>query len=231
MSGATDAATNSPTIAADVSSPCARDAGRKARGVVARVAGRLGIGPRSGGTAAGPPAGTPRVLSCLPGSCRDRPHPLGIRCGGTCAYGGACTLRNLHDGVPHLCGRDGCPCSEDSEQQDLGSDIDADLAKFLAIHLKPFEATAAAMVPQKGPTEYAIEAVMHYLKLWGIQECILKSDQEPSIEALLAAVKAWRDDRTSFGASPKGDHPSNPAEGEIKRLEGPTRSLITVVEN
>ena len=43
-------------------------------------------------------------------------------------------------------------------------------------------------------------------------------------------VKARRDDRTMIELSTKGDHASNPAEGEIKLLEGLTRTLLATVE-
>ena len=101
----------------------------------------------------------------------------------------------------------------------LGTETDSHLASFLALYLRPFKASGAVMVPKKGPTEYAVEAVLHYMKFWGVQACILKGDQEPSIEALMNEIHRRRDDRTMVELSPKGDHQSNPTEGEIKQIE------------
>ena len=95
----------------------------------------------------------------------------------------------------------------------MGTEADEKLATFLALYLKPFKASGSLMVPKKGPTEYTVEAVLHYIQFWGIKDCVMKGDQEPSIEAIVFEVQKRRGDRTMPEFSPKGDHSSNPAEG------------------
>jgi hypothetical protein len=113
----------------------------------------------------------------------------------------------------------------------MGKGTDEKLATFLGRCLRPYQASAALMVPAKGPTEYAIEGVLHYLSVWGISTVVLKCDQEPSVVAIVNEVKKRRDDRTMVEHPPKADHQSNAhIEGEIKMLEGLTRSLVHKLE-
>eukprot|EP00974_Lingulodinium_polyedra_P091824 8899770-Lingulodinium_polyedra.AAC.1 len=48
-------------------------------------------------------------------------------------------------------------------------------------------AVESLLVPDKGPTDYAVRCIVKVLAVWGLTRVALLSDQEPAIVALGAA--------------------------------------------
>ena len=89
----------------------------------------------------------------------------------------------------------------------LGRDTDADQATILVLAQRPH----ACQVLRKGPEPYAIDCVLAYLDSWGLAEVVLKSDNEPAIQALVDGVRIKRGEKTMVEKSPKYSHQSNGA--------------------
>jgi hypothetical protein len=91
---------------------------------------------------------------------------------------------------------------------------------------------AAEIVPEKGVSEYAVRRVAQIVNRMGYRRVILKSDQEPSIMALKAAVKRELESEVSFEESPVGEHQSNGAvENAVKRVQGQVRTMRDALES
>ena len=113
----------------------------------------------------------------------------------------------------------------------LSRDNDDNPAIVLVMVLAPHGAVGACQVLRKGAEEYVVDCVCFYLDVWGVKRCTLKADNEPAIQALLAAVRKKRIDETVIEQPPIYSHQSNgPAENAVKRIEGKTRTLVFALE-
>ena len=100
----------------------------------------------------------------------------------------------------------------------------------------------AHMVPSKGLDPHAVKMMSREIRLSGYSRMVLKSDQEPSILALLEAVKREKGEAVELTGkemkkssvelqilseeSPVGEHPSNgEAESAIKSVQSQTRTM------
>eukprot|EP00959_Pyramimonas_sp_CCMP1952_P390581 8184911-Pyramimonas_sp.AAC.1 len=87
------------------------------------------------------------------------------------------------------------------------------------------------MVIHKGPSEYVNSAVELYLDVWGAADIILKGDQEPSLQAVITAVKNRSKHSTQVEKAPKCSHQSNGAiENAVERVESLLRTLHSELE-
>ena len=83
----------------------------------------------------------------------------------------------------------------------------------------------ARVVPNKGVNEYAVQAVAQQVAQLGHKELIMKSDGEPAIQALKAAVKAERPERIILEQSPVAESKSNgQAENAVQQIQGQFRA-------
>ena len=113
----------------------------------------------------------------------------------------------------------------------LCRDTDADQATILVLAQRPHGAVGACQVLRKGPEPYAIDCVLAYLDSWGLAEVVLKSDNEPAIEALVEGVRNKRGERTMVKKSPKYSHQSNgAAENAVRRIDSLTRTYVCVLQ-
>ena len=86
---------------------------------------------------------------------------------------------------------------------------------------------------ERGPEEVAVESVLGYFDVWGVQAVVLKADQEPAIQALLAEVRRRRGTayRTMIEKPPRYSSQSNGlAEGAVRRVEQLSRILAAVID-
>ena len=86
----------------------------------------------------------------------------------------------------------------------------------------------AHMVPSKGLDPHAIKMIVREVKLSGYSRMILKSDQEPSILALLEAVKRELGEACEIvpEQSPVGEHQSNgQVENAIRIVQAQVRTM------
>lgn len=114
----------------------------------------------------------------------------------------------------------------------MSKDEEDVVATVLVLSLWPYGATRESQVPAKGGSGYATESVIQYMELWGVTECIMKSNQEVALQALVTEVKQRWPHRISVELSPKGSHQSNgPAESQAQRVEGLVRTLIARLED
>jgi hypothetical protein len=114
----------------------------------------------------------------------------------------------------------------------IGRTEDQELATILVLTIMPLGASGAIQVVRKGADEYTVSSFLHYLDLWGVSEVVLKSDQEPSIAAVLAEVKRRRQQPTAVEHSPVGSHQSNGRiESEVSRIESMVRTLVAGLES
>jgi len=93
----------------------------------------------------------------------------------------------------------------------------------------------AHMVPKKGHDAQAIKQLAREIKLSGYSRLVLKSDQEPSIKALIEAVKNERaeDIETLMQEeSPVGEHQSNgEVENAIKSVQAQMRTMRLALQS
>ena len=66
-------------------------------------------------------------------------------------------------------------------------------------------AVVAAVVPEKGPAEYAVRVVTQALEHWGLKRVVLVAVGEPVMQALLNAVRAARQEETVVTSAPRKD--------------------------
>ena len=121
------------------------------------------------------------------------------------------------------------PKSKDDKTEKLDS-----LPIICGVDRKPKWAIAH-MVPRKGVDAHAVKMVNREIRLAGYSTMILKSDQEPSILALLEAVKRERAEAIRMGKpvpdllaeeSPVGEHQSNgEAENIIRSVQSQIRTM------
>ena len=95
--------------------------------------------------------------------------------------------------------------------------------------------TMAAVVPVKGSSgQYAVKRVMEFIHECGADEAeiIVKTDQEPSIEALVADIVKTRGRKiTHVERSPVGSSGSNGvAERAVQSVEGVMRTLVSALQ-
>ena len=96
--------------------------------------------------------------------------------------------------------------------------------------------TMAAVVPAKGTSgQYAVKRVLEFIHECGAAEAdvILKSDQEPAIEALVADIVKTRGGQiTHVERSPVGSSGSNGVvERAIQSVEGVLRTLLSALQS
>ena len=110
----------------------------------------------------------------------------------------------------------------------LGRNTDAHQATILVLAQRPH---GACQVLRKGPELYAIDCGLAYLDSWGLAEVVLKSDNEPAIQALVDGVRIKRGERTMVEKSPQYSHQSNgAAENAVRRIESLTRTYVCVLQ-
>ena len=84
-------------------------------------------------------------------------------------------------------------------------------------------------VPSKGVSHpYPAKAIMNDLDFTGYKRIILKSDQEPSITALVSAVKHRWHGEVIPESPPKGESKSN---GEVERTVQPVHGLSRTIKD
>ena len=90
----------------------------------------------------------------------------------------------------------------------------------------------ACQVLREGPEPYAVDCVLAHLDSWGLAEKLLKSDNEPAIQALVDGVRAKRGERTVVDKSPKYSHQSNGAgrERSQKDREAHQNQCVAVLQ-
>jgi len=91
----------------------------------------------------------------------------------------------------------------------------------------------AHMVPSKGVDAHAVKVITRELRLAGYNRMVLKSDQEPSIKALLEAVKREQGEAVEIQPeeSPVGEHQSNgDAENSIRTVQAQTRTMRAALQ-
>ena len=90
----------------------------------------------------------------------------------------------------------------------------------------------ARIVPQKGVDAYAAKSLASDIAMLGYNEVVLKSDNEPSIMALKAAVKAERIERIIMEQSLVEDSRANGSiENTIQQVQGQFRALKDGLES
>ena len=90
----------------------------------------------------------------------------------------------------------------------------------------------AHVVPKKGVQPYAVKAFANDVALLGHPELIIKSDGEPSIEALTEAVKNERAERIVLEQSPVHESKSNGrAENTVQLVQGQVRTIKDGLES
>ena len=113
---------------------------------------------------------------------------------------------------------------------------DSELAKVLVAKLFPARAILAVVVDQKGLSEMVTDRVAKFIKDSGYLKLAYRSDQEPSIRAMLdyACVKAGRDgvEQATPEASAVGESQSNgKAESAVGQLEDLVRTYKAALED
>ena len=88
----------------------------------------------------------------------------------------------------------------------------------------------------KGPDRFTVAITLEFLKYLGYPRFVLKTDGEPSMEALVDAISAKLSSdpkviRVGREVSPVGSHQSNgAAEVAVQLIEGIARTFVLVVE-
>ena len=89
----------------------------------------------------------------------------------------------------------------------------------------------AWVVPEKGEHWYAIKVLITFVEELGYESIILKSDQEPAIMGLKAAVKREMSTRVVFEESPVGESQSlGGINVQIQVIQGQVRTLRDALE-
>jgi hypothetical protein len=113
----------------------------------------------------------------------------------------------------------------------LGREDEQMLATMLVMHEQPSGADAAIQVAEKGASDYAVAAVMHYLNWWGHAKIIIRTDGEPAIVSLVRKLKEVRPHGTIHETSAKASHASNAhAENTVDRIGGLVRTIRSRLE-
>ena len=87
------------------------------------------------------------------------------------------------------------------------------------------------LVPEKGATGYAVKRLAQDIDLLGYNKLVLKSDQEPAIIALKAAVKRENINNIILEESPVADSQGNGmVERAVQEVQGQVRTLKDALE-
>ena len=89
----------------------------------------------------------------------------------------------------------------------------------------------AWVVPEKGEHWYAIKILVTFVEELGYEKIVLKSDQEPAIMGLKAAVKRELSTRVVFEESPVGESQAlGGINVQIQIIQGQVRTLRDALE-
>ena len=93
--------------------------------------------------------------------------------------------------------------------------------------------TFATWVPSKGTSQgWVVKRILYFINGLGYPEVIVKSDQEPSIEAVQEAIKMSRKQDTMLDTSPVGESRSNGlTEKTVQEVTGIIRTYLDQAED
>ena len=90
----------------------------------------------------------------------------------------------------------------------------------------------ALAVPRKGKDPYVVQRFVQAISFFGYKRCIVRTDQEPSIVALVDEVRDSWTGELMHEKSPVGDHRANGwVESGVRTVEAQIRSVKLSLEN